>query len=1246
MFFIKQYFIRQLHNVPHYEIPGSDVVQFLKMVDCVNHKKNPRFPEIIKISPENNPHGFKDDFLYLCYNVPYPIPRCLIERIIKEHIWTKPRAHVKCKDRGSIGLNMGSANDHCSTRRREWHGMAGPNWFATTNDVDVKALFRHLSEMVIDVGNGLGMKIFEYDDPTMTQFRRDHTTHLIDEMNIIDSLFLGLGVPNLTTVKCHVDGNNDKSHPAFSITGGIATILKICGVTVRLMFVLYMKENTAELTRKLKVFKPYLERYEQFMSAGHIAEYRKTILFTHLVPEGCDTQRFATSMEKGCFTFSPYSCAIYRVFEVYHELRNNIIAWAAFLVGSSIVQHQPDHFWYICDKIQKDPCFLSKWRNQPEPWASIVDMDPYDICYELSNAVFEQEKANALVTYPRLVVYPDENGKPYDRIRKVRFKPPVREGEKGTNMCCEMTAKLIYESRFHGGITYRNWADIMKYYGVICAAIQSHYQSVGTLIRQHIIGIGASCLVLNANFLRFAEIADGGTVDIYVRSQLDASGATEQDKNEASDTILTAISHNHNVHLPHCEEGNCKLVAFERGTSTITHQDTVFPGQALHYPKSLSGTGTTATLGVRTEIRRKYFGKDGTHCDSVLEPLIDWTEVEQKYKFLKTPFFWSKLESKLLASDGNELKLKRRSAVRVSTAKDASPGNVSSSEVVPYFPFVSGAKSKRITPKNGGVDPNDLEMPGKSWLVNRKELLKDRSESVDLHLSVLFLKTIGAPNSKLKHVLVRRYNGRRVTVGLKFPLHPTAPLLFADPEFPLSSSKEVAVVLRVSTSVNDTAKEEGTTRALFSTSYDEAKHFFMLWYVLKHSGACASQCSARVTKSLYLKEEQIDALKSYKKPCASAVDRKKGSSIRSLNVMLTSDGVPKVVIVLYWTGGIAYYLVDKFGNVDSNVYLCWPEEKTVTKVKMFGKALLQSNPDKAAPEMCEFLSVIGHAKAVKTSNLYMGSSWNFSVLLADGTVAIVSARNCVKVVGKCTASYAARNGLLGEDGLKGLLKKYAQLVSEDNIASSSTVDGTNAHSDVCVSYGRNVKNRRRARRKKKERQESNAPIFTVAASMEVSSNIEEELVLTRKHKHLGTCYSCNKKGHLRRFCPELLPFRLYSIIYNQYWSYYTATWKPFEHFNLELLKHVPVIGVALEIALRKFFDTKEDARLVLRSDKVADMKESKIKEESPMNLCGDKKRKRKRLDAGLYVENVMADGSSRSVYRKNISYFGEDDGED
>jgi hypothetical protein len=61
----------------------------------------------------------------------------------------------------------------------------------------------------------------------------------------------------------------------------------------------------------------------------------------------------------------------------------------------------------------------------------------------------------------------------------------------------------------------------------------------------------------------------------------------------------------------------------------------------------------------------------------VLEPLIDWTEVEQKYKFLKTPFFWSKLESKLLASDGNELKLKRRSAVWVSTAKDASPGNVS-----------------------------------------------------------------------------------------------------------------------------------------------------------------------------------------------------------------------------------------------------------------------------------------------------------------------------------------------------------------------------------------------------------------------------------------------------------------------------------------------------------------------------------------------------------------------------------------
>ena len=89
-----------------------------------------------------------------------------------------------------------------------------------------------------------------------------------------------------------------------------------------------------------------------------------------------------------------------------------------------------------------------------------------------------------------------------------------------------------------------------------------------------------------------------------------------------------------------------------------------------------------------------------------------------------------------------------------------------------------------------------------------------------------------------------------------------------------------------------------------------------------------------------------------------------------------------------------------------------------------------------------------------------------------------------------------------------------------------------------------------------------------------------------------------------------------------------------------------MIGVALEIALRKFFDTKEDARLVLRSDKVADMKESKIKEESTMNLCGDKKRKRKRLDAGLYVENVMADGSSRSVYRKNISYFGEDDGED
>ena len=82
------YYVKQLHNVPHYEVPTLLLNKFLMVIEKVKKKKlnGERLAGVSEVKPEVYPGVFMDNFCKVVNNCGTVVPDEIVERVISLYL--------------------------------------------------------------------------------------------------------------------------------------------------------------------------------------------------------------------------------------------------------------------------------------------------------------------------------------------------------------------------------------------------------------------------------------------------------------------------------------------------------------------------------------------------------------------------------------------------------------------------------------------------------------------------------------------------------------------------------------------------------------------------------------------------------------------------------------------------------------------------------------------------------------------------------------------------------------------------------------------------------------------------------------------------------------------------------------------------------------------------------------------------------------------------------------------------------
>jgi hypothetical protein len=250
------YFSESLDH-PHYTIHPLEHESFLQYVVTFQNKNHNK-PDLVFCSSKEN--HYIPGFIYITNIFEDEVANAVREFDVEDIIHVIETRGKKDNKRGNVKLDIGLASAQCQLRRREWHGLSGPNVLEATNDRVMtkmrKGLYPLLSvasphHIKNDVYHDRERKsLFDYDDEML------HPSDMH-----IHSVRAAITYP-FTYLSVHRDTQNDNGDPKFSPVMVVSWLLKVGQRHLRLALITYSRKCVRDSFVKIKKYGPAIKYME------------------------------------------------------------------------------------------------------------------------------------------------------------------------------------------------------------------------------------------------------------------------------------------------------------------------------------------------------------------------------------------------------------------------------------------------------------------------------------------------------------------------------------------------------------------------------------------------------------------------------------------------------------------------------------------------------------------------------------------------------------------------------------------------------------------------------------------------------------------------------------------------------------------------------------------------------------------------------------------------------------------------
>ena len=281
--------------------------------------------------------------------------------------------------RGTRKIDTGFASAQCQTRRKEWHGLPGPNQLKLTSNGTVKATRKKLYQVLkYMVPNHLKGKVYK-DDRRAAYFDFENEKEDRDGVHI-QSFRVSLG-RKFYSLSIHRDSKNDNTDPFFSPVLVVSWVLHFKNIPFRLALITYSRKFVSQTLQRIDRYGPAIVHlssfYNQMKSLGEI-EIKKTIFDQDYKKDGfgkLSAARITPHVDPCVHWSSMGADALLRIKRLYNITAQQGLA----LLYSVSACNSPDYFRVITNRLIEDKQLSRRYFKRP---ALQIAVEFYEIIYQ------------------------------------------------------------------------------------------------------------------------------------------------------------------------------------------------------------------------------------------------------------------------------------------------------------------------------------------------------------------------------------------------------------------------------------------------------------------------------------------------------------------------------------------------------------------------------------------------------------------------------------------------------------------------------------------------------------------------------------------------------------------------------------------------------------------------------------------------------------------------------------------------
>lgn len=358
---VSVYAVRQLGNVPHCQIPKTDI-EAAKKLGARIKRKRPEF-RLVLIGQTK----YKDDFIMVDNTAKLSRISSIDWLQATREVDKERYGAVKDQLRKQVCVDLGVTGSLNSRREHDYFGLARPQVHKRTTQLWALRLMLRTSKLV--------PRLFGDTCPGMyrNHEREMHFAGKICRGNIVELLRLlsqviyrGKRAYSPELLGLHVDSQNSKDDPNFRWVTSTSVILwdETAGEATRTAIITCGKQACDDFLRRCHVMLEPLRRLSVFWMK--LPQHEKFVTKDTFVPVGQSWKTSERTHTMKSVIYSPYRDAIWRVMEAYPTISQDPMFLAALLHGTTCT-NCPVHFWKSAVQLVKDPLFFGKHVEETDP---------------------------------------------------------------------------------------------------------------------------------------------------------------------------------------------------------------------------------------------------------------------------------------------------------------------------------------------------------------------------------------------------------------------------------------------------------------------------------------------------------------------------------------------------------------------------------------------------------------------------------------------------------------------------------------------------------------------------------------------------------------------------------------------------------------------------------------------------------------------------------------------------------------